>query len=72
MILIAIVYWLVNNWRMGNTKHDFKDNGLDKVFGALADPTRRFFIERLKPHRRCPTDTKQTVENKLKWPKDGK
>jgi len=48
VILIAIVYWLVNNWRMGNTKHDFKDNGLDKVFGALADPTRRFFIERLK------------------------
>ena len=33
---------------MANTKQKLKDNGLDKVFGALADPTRRFFIERLK------------------------
>ena len=33
---------------MVNAKQKFKDNALDLVFSALADPTRRFFIERLK------------------------
>jgi len=33
---------------MVTSKQRITDNGLGKVFAALADPTRRFFIERLK------------------------